>query len=112
MQAQFHKGGNVEMIPYTPGTDIDSGTVIVIGYTPCVAHYDMPANILGDVALRGGRYTMTGDAVIPAGRRVWWDDTANKITETSTSNKRFGITASACGGDGQTCDVDHDPDGV
>ena len=38
---------------------------------------------------------MTGDAAITIGKKVYWDDTAKKVTETASGNKVFGYTVDA-----------------
>lgn len=107
-QAQF-RHGNPLMVDHTPGSAVTAGDVIVTADTPRIAHLDIAANALGALAACGGVYQCTGDAAIAADKKVYWDDTNNKVTETSTSNKAFGYTVTACSADGSTCDVIHNP---
>jgi predicted RecA/RadA family phage recombinase len=110
-QAQFLHG-NAVMVDHTPGSAVTAGDVVVVGRTPLIAHRDIAANAQGALASGGGIYTVTGDAAIVAGRKVFWNDTTNKVTETASGNLAFGFTTSACSGDGSTCNIRHQPDGV
>jgi predicted RecA/RadA family phage recombinase len=103
------KKGNPINCDYTAGATITAGDVIVTSATPRVALHDITNGDLGALSVFGGIYECTGDAAIATDKKVWWDDTANKVTETSTSNKPFGVTVSACSGDGSTCLVFHNP---
>lgn len=94
---------------YTPGSAVAAGAVVVLNNMPVVAHVDIAANELGAVAVWGGVYEATGDAAISVGKKVYWDDTNNKVTETSSGNKGFGWTVSACSGNNATCLVLHSP---
>lgn len=111
-QATFEHGKPV-MVDYTPGGAVTAGDVVVIGNVPMIAHSSIAANALGAMAAGGGVYMVTGDALIAAGKKVYWNDSANKVTETSTSNKLFGVTVDAgIGADGETGRVLHKPDGT
>lgn len=94
---------------YTPGSAVSAGDVVVQNNLPGVAHVDIAASELGALAVFGGVYLCTGDAAISVGKKVYWDDTNNKVTETSSGNKGFGWTVSDCSGDGSTCRVFHAP---
>lgn len=111
MSDAIFKHGTPRMVDYTPGSAVTGGSVVVIGDLPLVAHRDIAASEKGALAAGGGVYEATADAAIAAGKKVYWDDTNNKVTETSTSNKVFGYlvddtTASA---DGDTVSVLHVP---
>lgn len=105
------KHGGVTMCDYTPGSAVTAGDVVVIGDVAVIAHKDIAASALGAVAVSGGVYTVTGDAAIAAGKKVYWDDTANKVSETASGNAHIGHVApgSSCSGDGAACDVVHSP---
>jgi len=109
-EANFRSGSPV-MADYTPGGAISAGDVVVVDDLACVAHVDIAASALGAVAVGGGIYSVTGDAAIVAGSKVWWNDTANKVTETASTHKIFGYVApgSSCAGDGSAVDVVHKP---
>jgi predicted RecA/RadA family phage recombinase len=107
MQAQF-VGGCPIMVDYTPGADVAAGDVIVTSDTPRIAHLDIASGVLGALAATGGLYQCVGDGAIGADKTVYWDDTNNKVTETNT-NKKFGVTVTACTGDGAACIVRHEP---
>lgn len=101
--------GEPVFVDYTPGAAVTAGDVVVQNNLPCVAHVDIANGELGALSVGGGVYLCTGDAAISVGKKVYWDDTNNKVTETATGNKGFGWTVSACSGDGSTCRVYHAP---
>jgi predicted RecA/RadA family phage recombinase len=89
--------GEPVMVAYTPGVAIAAGQVVVQNNMVGIAHQPIAANALGDLAVMGGVYQCTADAAILVGKKVYWDDTNNKVTETVGSNKVFGWTVSASG---------------
>lgn len=109
-QADLHHGTPV-MVDYTPGSAVTAGDVIVQNDVPNIAHSDIAANRLGAVAQGGGVYKCTADAAIVVGKKVYWNDTANKVTETATGNKLFGLTVTASAADGDAIYVEHRPTG-
>lgn len=117
MEATF-KQGNPLMVDHTPTSAISAGDVVVINSIPFVAHKDIAANEKGALAMGGGVYELTADAgTIEPGDKVYWDDTANKITEVDTSgdvNAMFGFVLpdSDPSADGEKVLVKHDPDGT
>ena len=81
--------------------------------SPYIAHRDIAADIKGALAAGGGVYRVTTDGSTDAGgTKIYWDDTANKVTTTSTSNKVFGYTVpdQAATTDGDKIFVVHQPD--
>lgn len=110
-QATFYHGSPT-MVDYTPsGAAISAGDVKIVNNVPLVAHKDIADGYLGALAAFGGIYLVTGNAAISAGKRVYWVDADNEVSETADGNKHFGYTVSACSGDGSTCYVLHMPDG-
>lgn len=112
LQAQFRHGDPL-MVDYTPtAADVAAGDVVVIGDLACIAHQKITKNTLGAVAAGGGVYRVTADGALSAGVKVYWDDTANKVTATSTNNKVFGYVApnNAASADGDQIDVIHAPE--
>lgn len=109
-QATF-KYGDPVMVDHTPSSAVTAGDVIVTSTTPRIAHLDIAANALGALAATGGIYEVTGDAAIAADKKVYWVNASDKVSEDANSgaNKAFGVTVSACSGDGSTCNVRHDP---
>lgn len=107
-QATFVSGDPL-MVDYTPGADIAAGDVVVTNDTPRVAHLNIASGALGSLATFGGVYAVTADGAISANKKVYWDDTNNKVTLTSTSNKGFGETLEAASGDGVVIKVLHRP---
>jgi predicted RecA/RadA family phage recombinase len=109
--AFFKSGDDVQQMDYTPsGVDIAAGDVVVIGNSLCgIATRPIYDGELGSLNIEGGIYEVVGDAAITAGKRVYWNASTHKVTETDAANVGFGITTSACSGNGETCDVMHMP---
>lgn len=114
MEATFRHGDPV-MVDYTPsGADVDAGDVVLIGNTTgltcAVAHSDIADGDKGALAAGGGVYELTNLDNAATGAKVWWDDSANKATTTSTNNAQFGFVVSRGGGGANSaCDVLHKP---
>lgn len=107
-QARLHHG-TPRMVDYTPSSAVAAGDVVVIGSVPHIAHLDIPANRKGALAAQGGVYQVTAAATIAVGKKVYWDDTANRVTETTGTNTSFGWTESAAGTSGSSVYVLHMP---
>lgn len=107
-EARFSHGEPL-MVDYTPGSAVSAGTVVVIGDAPRIAHQDIPANALGALAAFGGVYFVAADAAIAVGKKVYWNNSANKVTETASGNKAFGQTIDAAAADGAVIRVIHQP---
>ena len=104
--------GDPRQVDYTPsGADVAAGDVVEVGKTPMVAHLAIADGELGALAAGYGVYRMTADAAIAMGEVVYWDASAEKVTETASGNFLFGIAVSASGADGDEIDVLHQPDG-
>ena len=101
--------GNPLMVDYTPGSAVTAGDVIVTADTVRIAHLDIASGALGALAAGGGVYSVPGDAAIAVDKKVYWNNSADKVTETASGNKVFGVTVSACSGDAALCNVRHDP---
>ena len=111
-QAEAFQVEQVTMIDHTPGSAVSAGEVVVIGSTPHIAHKDIEANKLGAVGAGDGVYWVQFDATQTNGARTNWDNTAKKVTATTTSNTDFGIVVqTATGADGYGL-VLHKPNGT
>lgn len=112
-QAVFAYGNVTTVMEYTPsGADVEPGQVVPIGDNIVgIATQLIPDGELGGLNVQGGVYNVTGDAVIAIGAVVYWVDSSNKVSETggSGSNLQFGFVTKACGGNGQICEVYHQP---
>ena len=91
------RGGDSLRIAYTPSAAaLAAGQVQVIGVTAAsgpqcvVATQDIAQNVAGSVEAGGGVYDVKNINNAAVGAKVWWDDTANGVTTTSTSNALFG----------------------
>lgn len=110
--ATVRYGNEWARVPYTPsGAAVVAGQVVLVGDLPLVSTRPIPDGELGALVAGGVVFKVTGDAAISAGKKVYWDNTNKKVTETVGTNKLFGVTVSACTGDDSTCDVLHTPTG-
>lgn len=109
------KHGNVLSCDYTPGSAVTAGDVVVVGDVALIAHRDIAANAPGALAACGGVYGMTADAAIASGKKAYWNDTADKVTETASGNAHIGFVApgSSSAADDDPIDIVHSPvDGI
>lgn len=101
--------GNPVTIPYTPaGGDVAAGEVVLIGSVGAntagegaiagIAPVDIANNTLGDLYIGGGVYEVVNLNNAANGAKVYWDDSANKVTTVSTNNALFGFIAKNGGG--------------
>ena len=104
-----YRGGNPTLIPHTPSGAIADGAVVVTADTVRVCHVAIVADEVGTLSARGGWYDCIADAAIADGKKVYWNDSANKVTETSSGNKQIGETASASAADGDVIRIVHNP---
>jgi predicted RecA/RadA family phage recombinase len=109
MAEAVFKQGDPIMVDHTPSGAVAAGEVVVTGDSPRIAHRPIAAGVLGALAAAGGVYKVPADGAIAADKKVYWDNTANKVTLTSTSNKGFGTTVEAAAADGDLIHVLHRP---
>jgi predicted RecA/RadA family phage recombinase len=102
--------GATTMVNHTPGADVATGQVVVVGDMTMVAHRPISNGALGSVSAGGGVYNCIADGAIAAGKKVYWDDTNNKVTLTASGNKVFGWTITAAAANGDPIQVVHHPD--
>lgn len=88
------RSGFPAVVPYTPtGGNVAAGQVVVLldaGLSCGVATLPITNNVLGALEVGGGIYDVTMLGNYAAWTKVWWDDTNNKVTTTSTNNALFG----------------------
>jgi hypothetical protein len=94
-EATFRHGSVVGYLDYTPAAgDIAAGQVVLLGNLTglCngIAHLNIANNVLGALAIGGGIYDVTMLPNVAAYAKVYWDDTNNKVTNTSTNMSPFG----------------------
>lgn len=88
-EATFVQSG--ASIDYTPGSAVAVGQVIEQVNLIGVATKAIDANILGALMVEGVfDFAKETPLVIDAGDLVYWDDTANKATKTSSGNPYMG----------------------
>lgn len=103
-EATFRHGDPI-FVDYTPSSgNVSAGQVVLIGNTAgltCgIAHRDITNSTLGAVAVGHGVYDVTNLNNAADGAKVYWDDSNNKVTTTSTNNALFGFIAPGTGGGG------------
>jgi predicted RecA/RadA family phage recombinase len=80
-------------ISYTPGSDVTAGDVVVQGDMIGVAPEDIESGALGNLAIAGVHAfeTSTGTATVETvGTLMYWDDSGDVATSTSSSHKLIG----------------------
>lgn len=109
------KRGTPEPFDHTPGADVAAGEVVVVNNTVLCAMATQPiANgKLGSLNIGGIYKTKVATANTSKGAKVWWDNTANACTTTSTNNTPFGYIVDDLA-DGNVAantfmEVQHDP---
>jgi len=100
MEARLiHKG---EAIEYTPSVDTAAGTVVVIDSLIGVTKLDIPAGVLGALAMIGVFDVVKAAGAGTAftmGQEVYWNDTAKVATIDPTGNKLLGKAVADAGDD-------------
>ena len=83
MEATFiHDGFSID---YTPAAEIAAGEVIVLGKTCFMAKLSIPAATLGALAATGVYDVLKTDGLeFDPGEAVYWNDTTNLATQTTT----------------------------
>lgn len=117
----FIKGSVYANIDYTPAAgDIALGQVVLVGSVTantggagaiaCVAPHAITNNIQGSLDAGGGQYQGINLDNAANGAKVYWNDSVNKFTTTSTNNAVFGhIVKNGGGGANTNCIVLHNP---
>lgn len=106
--------GEYIAIDYTAAADIDAGEVVLLGNTTgltCgIAHQAIANAATGSLAAGGAVYAVTNLNNAADYAKVWWDDSANKVTTVSTNNALFGFVVKGGGGGANTtCYAMHKP---
>jgi hypothetical protein len=112
-EATFRHGDPIHM-DYTPtGGNISAGQVVLLGnltgLTNGIAHLDITNNALGALAVGGGIYDVTMLENIAAYAKVYWDNTNNKVTNTSTNMSPFGFLLEGATGVNTVVECLHHP---
>lgn len=94
MEATFYQEGKV--IDYTAANGLSVGQVVSLTNLVGVAMNDIASGAVGAVAIEGV-FTMPGASGITAaiGDKLYWDDSNNVLTSTTTGNAIAGIALTA-----------------
>jgi hypothetical protein len=107
--------GNPVMTEYTPAAGaLAEGAVVLVGntagWTVGIVHRPIANNVLGELATGGGVYDCVNLNNQATGAKVWWNNSAKKVTNESTNMGLFGFIVAAGGGGANTnCRVLHKP---
>lgn len=106
--------GKPVMVKHTAAANISAGQVVLVGntagWTCGIAHDAITNTEIGSLAAGDGVYDVVNLDNAANGAKVWWDNSANKVTTTSTNNALFGfIVSGGAGGANTTCQALHKP---
>lgn len=104
---------DIVFIRHTAAADLDAGEVVLIGNTTgltCgIAHMAIANAAKGALSI-GGIWEVVNLNNAANGATVYWDNSAKKVTTTSTNNAKFGyVVEDGAGGSNSVCRVLHDP---
>lgn len=110
--AVFRHGDPV-MADYTAAADVAAGQVVLLGNTTgltCgIAHLAIANGAAGALAAGGGIYDVVATSNYAAWTKVYWDDSTDKVTTTSTNNATFGFTVEAAAAANAVVECLHHP---
>lgn len=89
-EAVFRHGYPIKS-DYTPGAITYGGEVVVQEELVCIAHRDIAAHEMGALAVGGGVYEVAAKGAYACGSKVYWDDTANQVSDNSADGQLFGF---------------------
>jgi predicted RecA/RadA family phage recombinase len=109
-EATFVQGDPL-MVDHTPSGAVAAGEVLVISNNVYIPHLPIAADTLGSVAAGGGVYDIAKDDASgsgwAAGVLLYWDASANQVTDTAGSNKKIGVALEAAADSDTTARVIH-----
>lgn len=97
MADAIFRSGDPEVIDYTPtGGDLAGGQVVLLGNTAGLTcgvarGSGITNNTLGALEVGGGVYDVVMLGNYAPFTKVYWDDSINKVTTTSTNMAQFGF---------------------
>ena len=115
------RSGDPVMVDHTPASgNVSQGQVVLLGTVTAntagtgavagIALHDITNNVQGALSVGGGIHDATNLNNAANGALVYWDDSVNKVTTTSTNNARMGyVVQNGGGGANSTCRVLHKP---
>ena len=104
MAKNFIKPGNV--IDYTAGANITSGSGVLVSQRLGVALTDIANGATGSVAVKGVfNLPKLSTDVIGQGDVLYWDAANSRLTSTATGNTLSGYAVNASGNGATTVDI-------
>ncbi len=87
-----------EVIDHTPGADVVSGQILLIGARIAVALTAIAAGATGPVQVSGVfSVAKLSTDVVAQGALLYWDNTNSRLTTTASDNTLAGFAAAAAG---------------
>lgn len=110
-----HVKGSPHTMELAAPADLVAGQIVVLGdvvmiHTTRTEITNTPTGTLAAFAAGGGTYESVIDGAASVGDKLYWDDTANKLTKTATGNKVAGTALIASAADGDVMRWFHRPD--
>lgn len=107
--------GEPEVVEYTAAADLDAGAVVILGNTAglcCgITRHAIANTEQGSIAIGGGCYDVINLNNAANWAKVYWDNSAKKVTTVSTNNALFGfIVFGGAAGANTTCKAVHRPE--
>lgn len=105
MATYLHAG---DIIDYTPSSAVSAGDVAVVGEIVGVATEDIAADELGSLTIEGVfalPKAVLSTSAITAGTRLYWDASAEQVTETASTHQVAGYATKAATATATTVEV-------
>lgn len=104
MAKNFIQTGDV--LDYTPSADTTAGTPVLLGGRLGVVLADIKANATGPIRMCGvWSITKVTADVVAQWALLYWDNTAKKLTVTSSGNTLVGYATAAAGNGATTVNI-------
>ena len=105
--------GEGDSLPYTPGSDVAGGEVIVLGNIVGIAASAILSGVKGSLQITGRAEFIAKSADdLTLGLKVYWDASANNVTLTASGNTNLGLVTIVSGGGSTEVEVLMLPQGV
>ena len=103
MYARYVQKG--EAIDHMPETAVAAGDVVVVGNLTGIARLDIPAGVLGALALTGVYDVAKATGTVAAGTPLYWNAANKKASSIATGNPYLGKAVRAAGASDETVRV-------
>mgnify|MGYP000006724740 FL=1 len=101
----WQRGETIDFLNNT-NAKIEANTVVLLGKRIGIAGTDIQAKEVGTLHITGVyKFPKAASQAVTAGALVYWDNSANNITTTESSNTLAGFAVEAAGADDATVTV-------